>query len=471
MTVAAQPPVSEPEKTPTTETAHPSGPRPQNVPFDRRPKVVIIGGGVAGISAATTLRHADVDITVVDRTNHFVFQPLLYQVAMAALSPSDIIAPIRAILRGQKNTQVMLGEVQKIHTDARVVSIKMGEEEREIAYDYLLVTTGAKHAYFGHDEWEEFAPGLKTIGDAEKIRQRFLLAFEKAEREADPAERRRLMTFVLVGAGPTGCELAGVMPDIAHRVLRPDFRHIDINDTRVILVEAGPRILPTFPEDLAARAKKDLESFGVEILLGDPVTAIDGESVTLKSGERIETRTVFWAAGNAASSLAKDLGGPLDRAGRVQVNPDLSVPGHPEVFVAGDLAAVTQKNGKPVPGVAQGAIQGGRKAAQNILALRNNKDTEPFVYWDKGNLAVLGRTHAIADLNFVHVGGFIAWSIWLFIHIMYLVGFRNRLSVLLQWAYAYFTRQLGARLIEEREPRASEMVTTISKKSTTKIAS
>lgn len=459
MTVAEQPPLTEPDNVPTPQTTQPNKTRPDNVPFNRRRKVVIIGGGFAGLSAAKTLRNADVDITVIDRTNHFVFQPLLYQVAMAALSPSDIIAPIRAILRGQENTQVLLGEVDKVHPETRVVSIKMDDEQREISYDYLIVTAGAKHAYFGHDEWEQFAPGLKTIGDAEKIRQKFLIAFEKAEREADPDERRRLMTFVLVGAGPTGCELAGVMPDIAHRVLRPDYRHIDINDTKVILVEAGPRILPTFPEDLAVRAKKDLESFGVEIRTGDPVTAIDAESVTLKSGARIETRTVFWGAGNAASTLAKDLGGPLDKAGRVKVNPDLSVPGHPEIFVAGDLAAVTQKNGKPVPGVAQGAIQGGRKAAQNILAMSKDKATEPFVYWDKGNLAVLGRTRAIADLNFVHVGGFIAWAIWLFIHLLYLVGFRNRLSVLLQWGYQFFTRQLGARLIEDREPRSSEMVT------------
>ena len=457
MTVV-EPPVTEPGNAPA-----PNGTRPHNVPFNKRPKVVIIGGGFAGISAAKTLRNADVDITVIDRTNHFVFQPLLYQVAMAALSPSDIVAPIRAILRKQENTQVLLGEVDKVHPETRTVSIKMDDEQREISYDYLIVTAGAKHAYFGHDEWEEFAPGLKTIGDAEKIRQRFLIAFEKAEREADPDERRRLMTFVLVGGGPTGCELAGVMPDIAHRVLSPDYRHININDTKVILIEAGPRILPTFPEDLAARAKKDLESFGVEVRTGDPVTAIDAEAVTLKSGERIETRTVFWGAGNAASVLAKDLGGPLDKAGRVKVNPDLSVPGHAEIFVAGDLAAVTQKNGKPVPGVAQGAIQGGRKAAQNILALSKDKPTEPFVYWDKGNLAVLGRSSAIADLNFAHVGGFVAWAIWLFIHILYLVGFRNRLSVLLQWGYAFFTRQLGARLIEEREPRSSAPPTVASK--------
>jgi NADH dehydrogenase len=332
-------------------------------------------------------------------------------------------------------------------------------EAREVFYDYLILTTGAKHSYFGHNEWEEHAPGLKTIGDAEEIRQRFLIAFERAESATDPEERRRWMTFVIVGGGPTGCELAGVMPDIAHRVLRQDFRHIDVNDTRAILVEAGPRILPTFPEDLAARAKKDLESFGVEFRTGDPVTAIDEKAVTLKSGERIETHTVFWAAGNAASPLAKDLGAPLDKAGRVLVNPDLSVPGHPEVFVAGDLAAVTQKNGKPVPGVAQGAIQGGRRAAQNIEAVNQDKPTVPFTYWDKGNLAVLGRTRAIADLNFMHVSGFPAWAIWLFIHILYLVGFRNRLSVLLQWAYAFFTRQLGARLIEEREQRSRDMTT------------
>lgn len=457
MTVAEQPPVTEPniDKTPT-----PTAARPHNVPFNKRPRVVIIGGGFAGLSAAKTLRNADMDITVIDRTNHFVFQPLLYQVAMAALAPSDIVAPIRAILRSQKNTQVVLGEVKKIDPDKkRVLLIVEEEQPREIEYDYLILTTGAKHSYFGHNEWEEHAPGLKTIGDAQEIRQRFLIAFERAESATDLDERRRWMTFVLVGGGPTGCELAGVMPDIARRVLREDFRHINVDDTKVILIEAGPRILPTFPEDLAARAKKDLESFGVEVRTGDPVTDIDDHAVTLKSGERIETRTVFWGAGNAGSPLAKDLGGPLDRAGRVQVNPDLSVPGHPDVFVAGDLAAVTQKNGKPVPGVAQGAIQGGRRAAQNIKALSHDKETVPFTYWDKGNLAVLGRTRAIADLNFVHVGGFIAWAIWLFIHILYLVGFRNRLSVLLQWGYAFFTRQLGARLIEEREQRSLGITT------------
>lgn len=459
MTVATQPPVSQPDNDtiPPPDPTAPNTARPHNVPFNKRPRVVIIGGGFAGLSAAKTLRHADMDITVIDRTNHFVFQPLLYQVAMAALAPSDIVAPIRAILRSQKNTQVVLGEVQKLDPDHQRVLMTVEGEWREISYDYLILTTGAKHSYFGHNEWEEHAPGLKTIGDAQEIRQRFLIAFENAENTLDPEERQRWMTFVLVGGGPTGCELAGVMPDIAHRVLRQDFRHIDVNNTKVILVEAGPRILPTFPEDLAARAKKDLESFGVEIRNGDAVTAIDDKEVTLKSGAKIETHTVFWAAGNAASPLAKDLGGPLDKAGRVLVNPDLSVPGHPEVFVAGDLAAVTQKNGKPVPGVAQGAIQGGRRAAQNIEALNQDKETAPFNYWDKGNLAVLGRTRAIADLNFLHVGGFIAWAIWLFIHILYLVGFRNRLSVLLQWGYAFFTRQLGARLIEERDQRSPGM--------------
>jgi len=421
--------------------------RPRNVPRNRRPHIVIIGGGFAGISAAKTLRHADVRITVIDRTNHFVFQPLLYQVATAALAPSDITAPIRAILRSQKNTEVLLGEVQRIDPDRKVVVF--GTESREITYDYLILTTGAKHSYFGHNEWEKDAPGLKTISDAREIRQRFLVAFEQAEQAADAAKKAEWMTFVLVGAGPTGCELAGVMPEIARRALREDFRHVDTDATRVILIEAGPRILATFPEDLAQEAKKDLEKLGVEIRTGDPVTAIDDRGVTLKSGAHIPTRTVIWAAGNAASPLAKDLGAPLDRAGRVQVNPDLSVPGHPEVYVAGDLAAFTQKNGKPVPAVAQGAIQGGRRAAQNILLQDKGETTVPFNYFDKGNLAVIGRNKAIADLNFVHLKGFFAWMTWLFIHILYLVGFRNRLSVLMQWAYAYLTFQRGARLIDD----------------------
>lgn len=458
MTVAVRPPTPESAGPETKDAAAPSPgappARPENVPFNRRPRIVILGGGFGGTSAAKTLRGADASVLLIDRTNHFVFQPLLYQVATAALAPSDISLPLRSMFRNQKNVDTLMGEVKGIDTEKRLVFVN--DERRPIPYDYLIVTTGAKHSYFGHDAWERDAPGLKTLADAAEIRRRFLNAFEEADRAADPKTKAAYMTFVLVGGGPTGCELAGVMPEIARRSLRGEYRHINTDDVKVILIEAGPRILPTFPEDLSARAQKDLEHLGVTIRTGDPVVAIDTEGVTLKSGERIATRSVFWAAGNAASPLAKDLGAPLDRAGRVLVNPDLSVPGHPEIFVAGDLAAVTQENGKPVPAVAQGGIQGGRHAAENILHLMHRQPTTPFHFWDKGNLAVIGRNKAIADLNVVHLHGVLAWLTWVFIHILYLVGFRNRLSVLLQWAYAYFTLKRGVRIIDETEQRDLE---------------
>lgn len=415
-----------------------------------RPKVIIIGAGFAGLTAAVTLKDAPVELTVIDRTNHHVFQPLLYQVATAALDASDISAPIRYLLRKQKNTAVVLGEVTQIDPDKRTVSVG---NSGVYSYDYLLLATGTRHSYFGHDEWEKVAPGLKSLGDASEIRQRFLLAFEEAEKETDVEARKAWMTFVLIGAGPTGCELAGVMPEIAKRALRSEFRNIDTNDTRVILLEAGKRILPAFPEDLASKAERDLEKLGVEIRTGDPVVDITDKAVTLKSGDVIFTHTVVWAAGNAASPLGKMLGAPIDRAGRVVVHSDMSVPGHPEVFVAGDLAVAKQTNGKEVPGVAQGAIQEGRQAAKNILHLLYREPTQPFSYWNKGNLAVIGRGKAIADLNFVHVGGFIAWCIWTFIHIVYLIGFRSRLAVMGEWAYAYLTYQRGVRIIEETEQR------------------
>ena len=376
-----------------------------------RPKVIIIGAGFAGLTAAVTLKDAPVELTVIDRTNHHVFQPLLYQVATAALAPSDITAPIRYLLRKQKNTEVVLGEVVGIDTENRTVTVG---DTGTYPYDYLLLAAGTRHSYFGHDEWEKFAPGLKTLGDAEEIRQRFLLAFEEAEKETDEAARKAWMTFVLVGGGPTGCELAGVMPEIAKRALRPEFRNIDTRETRVIIVEAGKRLLSSFPEDLSKKAQKELGKLGVEFRLADPVTDITDHNVTLKSGEVIPTHTVFWAAGNAASPLGKMLGAPIDRAGRVVANGDMSIPGHPEVFVAGDLAVSKMKNGKEVPGVAQGAIQEGRQAAKNILHLLYRETTQEFSYWDKGNLAVIGRNKAVADLHFVHLSGFLAWLTWLF---------------------------------------------------------
>lgn len=419
-----------------------------------RPRVVILGAGFVGLTAAFELKDAPVDVVMIDRTNHHLFQPMLYQVATAALSAPDISVATRHIVHKHKNTRVILGEVTAIDPDNQIVFVDTAERKGDaFPYDYLLIGLGTRHSYFGHDEWEKYAPGLKTLADAQNIRHRFLLAFEKAEEADDPNEREACMTFVLVGGGPTGCELAGVMPEIARKAMREDFRYIDTDQTKVILLEAGKRILPAFPEDLSAQAKRDLEKLGVQVRVGAKVVDINDQGVTLDGGEFIPARTVVWTAGNAASPVAKDLGAPLTRSGQVIVNPDLSVPGHPEIFVAGDLASVKQPDGSTVPGVAQGGIQGGRQAARNILHLLYQERTQPFLYWNKGDLAVIGRNKAIANLHLgkkeVHVTGFFAWLIWLFIHILYLIGFRNKLSVLLQWAYAYITYQRGARLIEE----------------------
>jgi NADH dehydrogenase len=408
-----------------------------------RPHVVIIGGGFGGVSAARALRAAPVDVTLIDRTNHHVFQPLLYQVATATLAPSDITAPIRWMLRHQRNARVLLAGAERIDPDRRVVVLDDG---RGVAYDYLVVATGARHSYFGHDEWEASAPGLKSIDDALEIRRRFLLAFEEAEKAEDPEEQEAWLTFVIVGAGPTGVELAGMLPDIARKALRADFRRVDTARTRVVLLEGSPRVLGTYPEGLSERARRDLEELGVEVRTGTMVTGVDAEGVTIGS-ERIRARTVFWAAGNVASPLAGSLGAPLDRAGRVLVEPDLSVPGRSEVFVVGDLAASKREDGSLVPGVAPAANQMGKAAARAIRRALAGEPRPPFRYLDKGNLATIGRAKAIAEFGRVHVTGFAAWLLWLFIHIMYLVGFRNRVSVLLQWAYAYFTYQRGVRLI------------------------
>jgi len=415
---------------------------------------VIIGGGFGGLAAAQTLRNADAEVTVIDRTNHHIFQPLLYQVATAALAPSDITAPIRWILRRQQNTTVLLGEISSIDVDRKIVSMDYGS--REIPYDYLIVATGSRHAYFGHEEWEPLAPGLKAIEDATEIRRRFLLAFERAEKATDETERDAYLTFVIVGGGPTGVELSGALPMIARKALYPDFRHIDTRKTRVILLEGGPRILPTFPESLASTAQRDLSDLGVEVHTNSIVTRIEPDAVYV-GDERYSTRTVFWAAGNLASPLGKTLGAPLDYAGRVLVQPDLSLPGHREVFVIGDLALVEREGLSPVPGVAQAAQQEGRTAAKNIRRLMHGAATRPFGYRNKGDLAVIGRSRAIADLTKVRFTGFFAWLFWLFVHIMLLVGFRNRLSVLVQWAYSYFTYQRGVRLITnlEREEEAT----------------
>ena len=412
-----------------------------------RPHVVILGGGFGGISAAKALRHAHVTVTVIDRTNHFTFQPLLYQVATAALAPSDITAPIRWVLRHQRNAEVLMADAREIDRKRQVVRID--DELTEIPYDYLIVATGSRHAYFGHNEWEPYAPGLKAIEDASEIRRRFLLAFENAEKTDDEKEREELLTFVIVGGGPTGVELAGAFPYIARKALAPEFRKVDTRRTRVILVEAGPRILPTFPESLAARARKDLEDLGVQVRVGSFVTGVDAEGVRIGS-ETIRARTAFWAAGNLASPLGSFMGVPLDRAGRISVNADLSVPGTPNVFIVGDLATLTQ-DGRMIPGVGPAAIQEGRAAARNILRDLKRQPRKPFRYWNKGDLAVIGRSRAIADLGWIQFSGWFAWVFWLFVHIMYLVGFRNRLVVLIEWAYAYFTSQAGVRLITDVE--------------------
>lgn len=422
------------------------------------PRVVIIGGGFAGLSAARALRRSTANVTVIDRTNHFIFQPLLYQVATAALAPSDITAPIRWILRRQRNTRVLMGDVRKIDPQSRNVFVD--DEMKAIPYDYLIVAPGSRHAYFGHDEWEPYAPGLKAIEDASEIRRRFLLAFEIAEKCEDPVERDEYLTFVVVGGGPTGVELSGALPFIAKKALAPDFRTIDTRRTRVILIEAGPRILPTFPEDLARRATKDLMELGVEVRVGSTVTKVERDGVCI-GDEKIRARTAFWAAGNKASPLGAFLGAPLDRAGRVQVNPDLSVPGHPEIFAVGDLAVIVQE-GRMVPGVAPAANQEGAAAAKNILRDLRHQPRKNFRYFNKGDLATIGRSRAIADFGKVRFAGRLAWLLWLFVHIMTLVGFRNRLSVLLQWAYAYFTYQRGVRLItdvERYKPPVAKSVT------------
>ena len=417
----------------------------------RRPRVVIVGGGFAGLEAARALGEADAEVVVVDRTNHHLFQPLLYQVAMAVLAPTDIALPIRFLLRRQLNTSVLLDRIDRIDVERRLVR---GESGRELTYDYLVVAAGARHSYFGHDDWEALAPGLKTIEDAREIRHRFLLAFEEAERCDDQEARQAWMTFAVVGGGPTGVELAGIVPDVTRHALRGEFRRIDTSAARIVLVEAGPRVLPSFPPALSERARRDLQALGVEVRTGAPVTLVTSEAVYV-GAERLATHTVFWAAGNTASPLGRTLGVPLDRAGRVLVRPDLSIPGHPEVFVVGDLAATTGADGALVPGVAPAAMQAGRAAARNILKALRGEPPKPFRYRDKGNLATIGRHRAVADFGRFQVTGYAAWWLWLFVHILYLAGFRNRLSVLFEWGYAYLTYRRGARLITTAERRQS----------------
>jgi NADH dehydrogenase len=412
-----------------------------------RSRVVIIGGGFGGLYAARALRRAPVDVTLVDRRNHHLFQPLLYQVASAALNPSDIAYPIRAALRRQRNARVLLAEAESIDVDRRIVTLDDGELE----YDYLIVATGATHAYFGHDEWAEHAPGLKSIEDALEIRRRVLLAYEAAERETDTELRREWLTFVVVGAGPTGVELAGALAEIARHSLAKDFRSIDPADACVILLEGGDRVLPPYVPKLSAKAQRQLEKLGVEVRTKSLVTGIDDRGVDI-GGDRIGARTVLWAAGVAASPLARSLGAPLDRAGRVEVEADLSVPGHPEVFVIGDLAAAGAPDAR-VPGVAPAAIQGGRHAAQCIRRAVRELPSEPFRYRDKGSLATIGRAAAVADFGRLKFGGFFAWAAWMLIHIFFLIGFRTKVFVMLSWAWAYLTFRRGARLITGPQDR------------------
>ena len=405
------------------------------------PHLVIVGGGFAGLYAARALRNAPIRLTVVDRRNHHLFQPLLYQVATAALNPSDIAAPIRSILRGQRNTSVILGDVQSVDRTRKQLILSDGA----LSYDYLIIATGATHSYFGNESWKRFAPGLKSIEDALEIRRRILLAFEAAERETDAAHRAEWLTFVVVGGGPTGVELAGALSEIARYTLSRDFRNIDPGEARVILLEGLPRILPTYPEELSRKGQSQLEGLGVDVRTGERVTAIDEEGVEI-GGKRIATRTVLWAAGVQASPLAQSLHVPLDRAGRVIVRPDLTIPGDDDVFVIGDLAAVPHRDGL-VPGVAPAAIQEGRHAAANLLRRLRGAAYTPFTYKDKGSLATIGRGSGIADLPFARLSGLVAWVAWLAIHIFFLIGFRNRLLVMIQWAWSYFTHQRGARLI------------------------
>lgn len=415
------------------------------------PRVLIIGGGFGGLYAARELRDTLTRVTLVDRSNHHTFQPLLYQVATATLAPTDVAAPLRWLLRKQKNTEVLMAEVERVDPGRRVALLDNG---RELPYDYLILAAGARHSYFGHPEWEAVAPGLKSIEDAIEIRRRFLGAFEEAEKSTDERSRAAYMTFVIVGGGPTGVELAGMLPTIAQHTLRSDFRNIDTAKARVMLLEGGERILPTFPQDLAAHAARDLAQLGVQVRTGATVTSIEPGVVCIGE-ERIEARTVLWAAGNFASPLGRLLGAevPVDRAGRVLVESDLSVPSHPEIFVVGDQA-VMRTDGKAVPGVAQGAIQSGRAAARNVLHATRGEGREEFHYRNKGDLATIGRYKAIGDLGHgVHIAGFPAWVFWLFLHILYLAGFRNRLSVLVEWGYAFFTYGLGARLITDRRAR------------------
>jgi NADH:ubiquinone reductase (H+-translocating) len=414
----------------------------ESVERKKTPRIVIIGGGFGGLYAAKELMHQPVLVTLLDRTNHHLFQPLLYQVATAGLSPGDIAQPIRHILNEADNVEILLAAVDRVDVAQKVVLWG----DKQIPYDYLIIAAGARHSYFGHPEWEQFAPGLKNLEDALELRRRILSAFEAAEITQDPDERKKALTFVVVGGGPTGVEMAGAIAELAHRTLADDFHHVNPQDTRVLLVDGAPRVLPAFTAGLSDSARKQLEQLKVEVRTGVMVKEVGPDGVHV-GDEMIFARTIVWAAGNEASPLGQSLGVELDRAGRVKVNENLTIVGHPEIFVIGDMALFTHQTGESLPGVCPVAMQMGRHAARNILATIDGRPMSPFHYQDKGQMATIGRNRAIADLKVVRFGGFFAWLSWLFIHLIFLIGFRNQVFVFFQWMWAYLTYAKGARLI------------------------
>lgn len=412
---------------------------------EKKPHVVIIGAGFGGLTAAQHLGKSEYEVTVLDRTNHHLFQPLLYQVATGGLSPANIAAPIRAVLRHYRNIEVFLADVLEIDvTKKRVIT-----PDLHFDYDYLIVATGARHSYFGKPEWEQFAPGLKTLADAIEVRRRIFTAFELAEKAVDEEERKQAMTFVIVGGGPTGVEMAGAIAEIAKFTLAKDFRHIDPTKARIILVEGSDRVLGGFTEDLSASAKEQLEELGVEVMCGHRVNVVDDEGVLIDAN-RVQSRTVVWAAGNSASPLLKSLGCPLDRMGRAIVKDDLTIPDHPEIQVIGDAANFVHQNGNPLPGLCPVAMQQGEHAANNIRTMVKGGNPRLFFYTDKGTMATIGRNKAVADAHFARFTGFPAWLAWLFIHVLFLIGFKNRFLAMVEWAWYYISFNRGARLISER---------------------
>ncbi|HEY4255501.1 MAG TPA: NAD(P)/FAD-dependent oxidoreductase [Chlamydiales bacterium] len=406
-------------------------------------KVVILGGGFGGLNVAKTLGSTKFDVWLIDKTNHHLFQPLLYQVASASLSPADIAVPIREILSAHENVTVLMGQVEKIDKEKKEIVLQNGDR---VSYEYLVVALGARHSYFGRDDWEEFAPGLKTLPDALRIRERILLSFEKAERCDSISEAKKYLNFVIIGGGPTGVEMAGAIAEIAYETMLKNFRRIDTTKTKIYLVEGSPHILPVYPEKLSQKAQSYLEHFGVQVITGKRVTNVTKEGVTIEN-LFIPSENMLWAAGNQASPILKTLDAPLDRQGRVLVDPDLSIPNHPEIFVIGDAACAMDRKGKPLPALAPVAVQQGRYVGQILRKRLPKEERPPFNYLDKGTMATIGKTKAIGMFGKIQFSGFIAWLAWCFVHILYLIGFRNRLSVLIRWLFSYFSSQRGARLI------------------------